>query len=234
MKKPRIDSYPVTDSRTFAKLDGTIDWCKYAMKLDEYIQYMENLTTMKSLNERKIEKQKEIIKSYAKLTTIKDDLTVIQTALHSYVDSDEYSPAYRKLEAKEAAIYFQTEHIRKHISKLNKELAALDKEDELCDHPLHNRMKGNQCGNCGRFLIDKEVEQPTVGETLLKTIEEARKQGFTLEFKGMWWIEKAMEEYAKIYAQSQKPSRERIMEMLNEYDIIHPYQYEQVADELKT
>ena len=88
---------------------------------------------MKTPNERKIEKLEELIKSYAKLTTIKDDLTVIQTALQSYVDSDEYSPAYRKLEAKEAAIYFQTEHIRKRISKLNKELAALDREDDERD-----------------------------------------------------------------------------------------------------
>jgi hypothetical protein len=34
---PDIDDYPVTDSRTYKNLDGTVNWKKYAMALRSYI-----------------------------------------------------------------------------------------------------------------------------------------------------------------------------------------------------
>lgn len=37
MEKPKINDYPLTDSRTFLEFDGTINWQKYAKALDEYI-----------------------------------------------------------------------------------------------------------------------------------------------------------------------------------------------------
>jgi hypothetical protein len=36
-KKPNINDYPTTDSRTFKNPNGTVNWCKYANALDEYI-----------------------------------------------------------------------------------------------------------------------------------------------------------------------------------------------------
>ena len=37
-KRPEITDYPMTDSRTFIKLDGSVDWEKYAKALDEWIK----------------------------------------------------------------------------------------------------------------------------------------------------------------------------------------------------
>ena len=34
---PDIDDYPVTDSRTYKNLDGTVNWKKYAMALKSHI-----------------------------------------------------------------------------------------------------------------------------------------------------------------------------------------------------
>ena len=38
MNKPNIHDYPMTDSRTFIRLNGSIDWEKYAKALDEWIK----------------------------------------------------------------------------------------------------------------------------------------------------------------------------------------------------
>ena len=36
MKRPTINDYPQTDSRTYYSLDGTVNWKKYAKALEEY------------------------------------------------------------------------------------------------------------------------------------------------------------------------------------------------------
>lgn len=38
MEKPYIKQYPITDSRSFIDLDNKINWQKYALALDEYIE----------------------------------------------------------------------------------------------------------------------------------------------------------------------------------------------------
>ena len=29
---------------------------------------------------------------------------------------------------------------------------VMQRSEQVCEHPLHNRQKGNRCGNCGEFL----------------------------------------------------------------------------------
>jgi len=48
------------------------------------------------------------------------------------------------------------------------------KKDEICKHPLHNRQKGNRCGNCGEFLPDldnvrEETKPEIIKEEPIKT-----------------------------------------------------------------
>ena len=38
MKRPTINDYPQTDSRTYYNLDGTVNWKKYAEALEEYAE----------------------------------------------------------------------------------------------------------------------------------------------------------------------------------------------------
>jgi hypothetical protein len=192
---------------------------------------------MKSLNERKIEKLEELVNELG-----------IALQLIRRVMPDAIIPI--QLDKDLMVISTHIEQITAEITALDKEVDESDKADDefvesymkaddnaRCDIDFIGCKDTSYFPNCGAcvYLSEKttKVEQPTVGETLLKTIEEARKQGFTLEFKGMWWIEKAMEEYAKIYAQSQEPSRERIIKILKEYGyMINVSQYEDVADEL--
>jgi len=53
MGKPNLDDYPVTDARTFILLDGSYDWKKYALALDEHIQELNEY--IKELNKTKNE-----------------------------------------------------------------------------------------------------------------------------------------------------------------------------------
>jgi len=42
MKRPQIDDYPVTDSRTYKNLDGIINWRNFSYDLSRYIDYLED------------------------------------------------------------------------------------------------------------------------------------------------------------------------------------------------
>jgi predicted nucleic acid-binding Zn-ribbon protein len=88
-----------------------------------------------------VEKLEELDKKQWDLIQTDDSRYIVQSALHSYDGSDEYSPEYRKLAVKEDNLYYKSEKLRRYISKLKSQLASLKQQIEAEPKQLREIIK---------------------------------------------------------------------------------------------
>ena len=94
MKRPTINDYPQTDSRTYYNLDGAVNWKKYAEALEEYADSLSPAAEPLTVEPMTAERIKEIQMSTAYL----DSVSVYQALLQVWNECAQAKPTVAERE----------------------------------------------------------------------------------------------------------------------------------------